>query len=176
MEDAIPGEYQIEFAENPETRCPVILLLDTSDSMSGEPIKQLNEGIRLFEEEVKKDSQASLSVEVEMIGVGGESPKIIQEFVTIENFKSPTLTTNGLTPMGQAIKMAIDELNTRKDIYKSNHVNYYRPWVIALTDGVPTDKWSDAAALLKEEEAGNRLSFFIVGVGDRVDHDILREL
>jgi uncharacterized protein with von Willebrand factor type A (vWA) domain len=31
-----------EFVENPENRCPVILLLDTSGSMSGQPIQELN--------------------------------------------------------------------------------------------------------------------------------------
>lgn len=31
-----------EFVENPENPCPVILLLDTSGSMSGQPIQELN--------------------------------------------------------------------------------------------------------------------------------------
>ena len=31
--------------DNPEPRCPVVLLLDTSYSMSGNPINQLNEGV-----------------------------------------------------------------------------------------------------------------------------------
>jgi Mg-chelatase subunit ChlD len=35
-----------EFVENQENRCPVVLLLDTSGSMSGEPIKALNDGIK----------------------------------------------------------------------------------------------------------------------------------
>ena len=30
---------QAEFADNPEPRCPVVLLLDTSGSMHGEPIE-----------------------------------------------------------------------------------------------------------------------------------------
>jgi uncharacterized protein with von Willebrand factor type A (vWA) domain len=34
-----------EFVENPENRCPVILVLDNSGSMSGAPIQQLNDGL-----------------------------------------------------------------------------------------------------------------------------------
>lgn len=34
-----------EFAENPEQRCPCLLLLDTSGSMGGRPIAELNEGL-----------------------------------------------------------------------------------------------------------------------------------
>ena len=41
-------EQAVEFAENPEPRCPCVLLLDTSASMHGEPISALNEGLRTF--------------------------------------------------------------------------------------------------------------------------------
>ena len=56
-----------EFVENPENRCPVILLLDTSGSMSGQPIQELNRGLAAFKEDVMKDAQASLSVEVAIV-------------------------------------------------------------------------------------------------------------
>ena len=37
-----------EFVENPEPRCPCVLLLDTSSSMKGQPIKELNDGLAFF--------------------------------------------------------------------------------------------------------------------------------
>ena len=41
----MPGlEESVEFAENPEPRCPCVLLLDTSGSMPGEKLAALNEG------------------------------------------------------------------------------------------------------------------------------------
>ena len=40
---------------NPEPRCPYVLLLDTSGSMQGEPIRQLNAGLQAFEESLKAD-------------------------------------------------------------------------------------------------------------------------
>lgn len=45
-----------EFAENPEPRCPCILLLDTSGSMQGEAIQELNRGLNAFREELFSDS------------------------------------------------------------------------------------------------------------------------
>jgi len=33
------------FADNPEPRCPCLLLLDTSGSMQGRPISELNAGL-----------------------------------------------------------------------------------------------------------------------------------
>jgi hypothetical protein len=38
-----------EFALNADPRCACVLLLDTSGSMDGAPIKALNEGLKAFE-------------------------------------------------------------------------------------------------------------------------------
>lgn len=43
--------FAAEFAENPESRCPVVLLLDTSYSMNGDPIRELNEGLKIFKDD-----------------------------------------------------------------------------------------------------------------------------
>ena len=132
-----------EFVENPETRCPVILLLDVSGSMSGQPIQELNRGLAAFKKDVVKDSQAALSVEVAIVSFG--PVRLTQDFVTIENFTPPELKSDGLTPMGEAIEYALDLLESRKTAYKDNGILYYRPWVFLITDGAPTDDWKYAA-------------------------------
>lgn len=152
-----------EFVDNPENRCPVVLLLDTSASMSGVPIQELNRGVAVFSEDVLRDAQASLSVEVAIVKFGG-SVSLLQDFVTIDNFKTPVMEASGDTPMGQAIEYALDLLETRKVTYKENHIQYYRPWVFLITDGAPTDHWQYAAQKLKDAEASRRLLFFAVGV------------
>jgi uncharacterized protein YegL len=152
-----------EFVENPENRCPVILLVDTSYSMTGDPIQELNRGIAAFKEDVLKDTQASLSVEVAIITFGGKVA-LIQDFVTIDHFTPSKLETEGNTPMGQAIEKALDLLESRKETYKNNGIQYYRPWVFLITDGAPTDNWQLAAKRLKDAEAQRRLLFFAVGV------------
>ncbi|MHC5675896.1 vWA domain-containing protein [Nostoc sp.] len=163
-----------EFVENPENRCPVILLLDTSGSMSGQPIQELNRGLAAFKKDVVKDSQASLSVEVAMITFGSIA-KLIQDFVTIDQFTPPTLEVAGVTRMGAAIEYALDFLENRKQTYKDNGILYYRPWVFLITDGAPTDSWDSAAKRLREAEAQSRLSFFAVGVKD-ADMNILKQI
>ncbi|MEH1998010.1 MAG: VWA domain-containing protein [Nostoc sp.] len=163
-----------EFVENPENRCPVILLLDTSGSMSGQPIQELNQGLAAFKEDVLKDSQASLSVEVAMITFGSIA-NLIQDFVTIDQFTPPILEADGLTPMGTAIEYALDFLENRKQTYKDNGILYYRPWVFLITDGAPTDSWDSAAQRLREAEAQSRLSFFAVGVKG-ADMNILKQI
>ncbi len=63
---------QAEFADNPEPRCPVVLLLDTSGSMQGAPVQELNGGLRAFSDALKSDRLASLRVEVAVITFGGK--------------------------------------------------------------------------------------------------------
>src|SRR5262249_9178727 len=59
-----------EFADNPEPRCPCLLLLDPSGSMSGQPIAQLNEGIAAFKSELTADTMAAKRVEVGIVSFG----------------------------------------------------------------------------------------------------------
>lgn len=151
-----------EFVENPENRCPVILLLDTSTSMIGDPVKELMRGVRVFKEEVHRDTKASLSVEVAVVSFG--PVRLLQDFVTIESFMPPTLEAEGFTPMGEAIDFALDLLESRKDIYKSCGIQYYRPWIFMITDGAPTDEWQSAAQRLQAGEAEGRYCFFSVAV------------
>lgn len=161
-----------EFIENPENRCPVILLLDTSRSMSGQPIQELNEGLKTFKDDLLRDTQASLSVEVAVIQFG-KNVKLVQDFVTVDEFIPPVLYADGLTPMGQAIEYALDLLEQRKTTYKKNGIQYYRPWVFMVTDGAPTDSWKNASQRLQDAENTNKLLFFSVGV-EGADMDTLR--
>jgi uncharacterized protein YegL len=165
--------FAVEFAENPEARCPVVLLLDTSYSMSGDPIQQLNEGLKIFKDELMADSMAAKRVEVAVVSFGPVN--VISDFQTPDIYYPTDLTPSGDTPMGKAIETAIDMVNNRKSIYKQNGVSYYRPWIFLITDGGPTDHWQQAAALVKEGESSKKFMFFSVGV-DGADMDTLQKI
>ena len=62
--DQVPFGSGADFADNPEPRCPCLLLLDTSGSMKGAPIEELNAGIQVFKDELSADPMASKRVEV----------------------------------------------------------------------------------------------------------------
>ncbi len=163
----------VEFADNPEPRCPCILLLDTSGSMSGEKITELNNGLKTFEEELRSDAMAAKRVEVAIVTFG--PVQTAQYFVTADAFQAPSLVASGDTPMGAAIQNAVALIAERKAVYKANGIGYYRPWVFLITDGAPTDDVSAAAAAIREGEASKSLMFYAVGV-DGADMNRLMQI
>src|SRR4051794_3627054 len=112
-----------EFLDNPQPRCPCILLLDVSGSMGGAPIQQLNEGLQLLQEEVQSDSLAAKRVEFAIVTFGPVRTEL--DFTSAANFFPPNLSSQGATPMGEAIETALKMLQERKDRYRKNGISFY---------------------------------------------------
>jgi uncharacterized protein YegL len=167
-------DEQIDFWANPEPRCPVVLLLDTSGSMDCGPIDQLNKGIETFKNAVLRDDKASLRVEVAIVTFNS-SVSVIQEFVAIDEFTPPKLFASGTTSMGMGIKRALDLAENRKSFLKAQGNAYYKPWVFMITDGSPTDDWKAAADQVHTAVENRKLSFFAVGV-QGADLEVLKQI
>lgn len=153
---------ETEFVDNPEPRCAVVLALDVSGSMAGDPIAELNAGLLELDKALKADKLASLRVELALVTFGGSVSETA--FVTADVFQPPTLTASGGTPMGEAVIRSLALLRDRKDTYKQNGLDYFRPWLLLITDGGPTDAWQTAADRAREEEERKGVSIYAIGV------------
>ncbi|EUB97533.1 von Willebrand factor type A [Rhizobium sp. CF080] len=162
-----------EFIDNPEPRCPCLLLLDVSGSMRGKPIRELNEGLNQFRDELFADSLAAKRVEVGLVTFGPVT--IVNDFTGVQSWIAPELRDQGDTPMGRAIEEGLNMLRERKNAYRQNGISYYRPWIFLITDGGPTDSWQAAAQAVKSGEAEKAFSFFAVGV-EGANFDILSKI
>jgi uncharacterized protein YegL len=167
MPDTLRLDEVVDFAENPEPRCPCVLLLDTSGSMQGEPIEALNQGLLSFKDELVKNSLAARRVEVAIVTFDS-NVNVVQDFVTADQFNPPILIAQGLTTMGAGIHKALDLIADRKAQYRANGIAYYRPWVFMITDGEPQGEMDhhvgEASQRLQSDEINKHVAFFTVGV------------
>ena len=160
MPIAAPGE--------PHLAC--VLLLDTSNSMSGYAIDSLNDAINNFKAQTSMDPMAMKRVDVAIIQFN-DTASVVQEFVPISAMKPVNLVAGGLTAMGAGINLAIDKLKERNQLYASLGTPCFKPWIFMITDGEPygepNDVFEQAVKRIKQEEGKGthgKLKFFALGV------------
>ncbi|HEX8694032.1 MAG TPA: VWA domain-containing protein [Longimicrobium sp.] len=171
-------EDAVEFAENPEPRCPCVLLLDTSGSMRGEPLDALQAGLDAFRFDLALDPLASRRVEVAVVAFD-DAARLVQDWTSPDLFDVPLLDADGMTHMGEAINLALDLVEERKARYRAYDVAYYRPWIFLVTDGEPQgepdEAIREAARRIREAEEKKQVAFFAVGV-ERANLSKLKQL
>ncbi len=166
---------QQELVENPSARVPICLVLDVSGSMSGAPIRELQEGVQMFFDAVRADEVAQYAAEIAIVTFGGQATKAL-DFFAISRQEIPSLEATGDTPMGQAVVLALDLLEARKTEYRNAGVDYFQPWMVLMTDGQPTDSIDLAAQRLKELIASKKITVFPIAIGDGADLNELGRL
>ena len=168
--------YDKDLAENPTARIPICLVLDTSGSMDGAPIEELNKGVRLFMEAILEDEMTRFSADISIVTFG----QIVEEelkFGSIEEQETPTFYAGGLTPMGEAMLASVELLDNRKKEYQKAGVDYFQPWLVIMSDGAPTDLVETEAAIKIVSKLYNdkKLILFPIGIGDRADMNKLSQ-
>lgn len=150
--------------QNPSPRCACMLVLDTSGSMSGAPIQELNQGLQAFVEAVQEDEMSAYSVEVGVISAGGTVREELS-FTTANAIREVSpLVADGITPLGAAVELALRRLEERKAAYKRAGVAYYQPWLVIISDGEPTDSWQAVAQQTSALSQQRKLVVMPVGV------------
>jgi len=149
-----------------EAHLACVLLLDTSGSMSGEPITSLNRALQDFKDKVSMDEMAQKRVDIAIIEFNSTA-RVVQDFTPISQMTPISLQATGTTAMGAGINMAIDMVKDRNKFYNSLGTPVFKPWIFMITDGAPTDSIDEAARRIQEEEnkgSHGKLKFFALGV------------
>ncbi|MFE7169927.1 hypothetical protein [Streptomyces sp. NPDC057616] len=184
----LPAEYaDIEF-ENNAQRLPLVLCLDTSSSMAGQPIRTLNDALVEWTRELHDDVALSYSVEVAVVTFGGQAVAVwrgpqllapgapVSPFVPAHQFRPPQLGATGVTLMTEALELAMHIVAARKAELRASGLQYYRPQICLVTDGLPTDAqgrrtdtWQRLVPVLAAEQAARRFRLYAIGVGAITD-------
>ena len=162
IQDSVGVYDTIEFADNPEARCSVVLILDVSGSMQGVPIDTVNRALVKFRDIIQGDRVTALRADVAIVAFDEEA-WVVQDFTNGTDFEPPVLATYGGTNFSQAVNLALDLIEARKQSYRYGGIAYYRSLAYFLTDGIPNDQPSDlaqTAARLTRMEQNRGVAFF----------------
>lgn len=144
----------------------VVLAVDTSGSVAGEPPRQINANLNRFKECVCEDPVAASCVDVCVIAFDDE-PRVIQDWVPVSQMQPIELTSGGLTDLNGAVLLAVEKLRERSREYAANGVLEKKPYLIVMTDGQDnvTGAVSEAAALVTRRTNEGKLKLFFLGYG-----------
>ena len=157
-----------------QRRLPIYLVLDTSGSMTGQPIEAVRQGVKYLVSELKKEPHALETACLSVITFSSTAQQV-SPLTDITSFKEPQIDAEGTTALGAALTL-LDKCLER-EIRKNTpqQKGDYKPMVFLLTDGEPTDTWEAAADLIKNKTR-HFANIIAVGCGPSVNTNTLKKI
>ena len=168
----------MEQARNKDQKCPVVLLLDTSGSMDGAPIDELNKALVQIKEDILNDTMLSNRLELGIVAFDDDARVERPIDLISPDTDLPILNIGGVTNLVAGMNKAIELVTDRKNFYKSNGEQYYRPFIVLFTDGAPTNTPEEIEELdqnIQKLSDEKRFIFLPFGV-DGSDFNLLAKL
>lgn len=168
--------FQLDFGDfsdkniDSKKKAPICLVLDISGSMSSygtgrmTRIDELNANVLKFLDFVRKNEKAKRISDICIITFGG-TVNVVSGYTNIESIQFRPFTANGSTPMGEAMEKAVELLNLRRQYYRDNSIERYKPIMLLMSDGDPTDQYEGVAATISQMVVNKEIKLFPVGIG-----------
>ena len=167
---------------NVARRVPICLVLDRSGSMVEcdgselSKIQELNNNMKNFLDYVRGNAKASRICDICIISFGGVDEVIVENgYSNIKDLKYKPLVPYGRTPIGAAVAKAMDLLKLRRNYYRNNDIEHYKPIMLLMTDGLPTDNYMPAAQEFARMVKNKEVKVFPVGIGRNFNKEVLRQ-
>ena len=159
-------------------KVPICLVLDCSGSMrypdgTKQPkIDELNRNIDAFLDYVRNDPKASKICDLCIITMG-DSVRVVARYTTVDRIRFQHLAAGGGTPLGTAMTKAVELLKERRQFYRDNDIEHYKPILMVMTDGDPTDDISYISREVTEMVENKEMKIFPVGIGVNFNQESL---
>lgn len=153
-------------------KLPVYLLLDTSGSMTGEPIEAVKNGVQLLVSTLRQDPHALETAYLSIIGFGS-SASVLVPLTELAAFQSPSLQASGTTAMGDALILLSRQIETEVARTTADTKGDWKPLVFLMTDGLPTDDWRAGVQALKKQKVGTVVA---CAAGQQCDEAVLKQI
>ena len=155
-------------------RLPVYFLIDVSESMVGDQINSVEEGISHVIQELKKDPYALETVYISIIVFAGKAKTIIP-LTDIITFYPPKFSIGSGTNLGDGLGQLMYEMRRNYVPTTPDKKGDWKPIVFLFSDGAPTDKPQNAISEWKQKWAG-KSSLIAISLGDAESVTKLKEL
>ena len=167
----VPATKLKAFAMPQPRPLPVIVLADVSGSMSeGGKIDILNNALKSMILSFGAESKLRAEIQVGLITFGGEVAKEHLPLVAADRIAGvEAFRAQGRTPMGSAFEMARLLIEDKEKV----PARTYRPVLVLVSDGEPTDDWEEPLAALKSSERAQKASRFAMAIGADADRAML---
>lgn len=131
-------------------RLPVYLLIDTSGSMTGEPIESVKVGLEAMLSSLRGDPFALESAYISIITYDREV-KVILPLTPLEDIQIPEITCpeSGPTNMGAALKTLCKQIDSEVHLSTPIQKGDWMPLLFLMTDGKPSDIMEYNEAILE---------------------------
>lgn len=159
-----------EFTTQSARPLPVILLADVSGSMGVDgKIQSLNHAVREMLEAFQDESDLRAEIHVSVITFGGQA-SVHLPLGSARDASWADLGAMGGTPMGAAFDIARNIVEDRAAVPS----RAYRPTLVLVSDGQPTDAWQAPLQALLGSERGGKAFRMALAIGADADHAVLQ--
>lgn len=155
-------------------RLPIYFLIDVSESMVGEPIMQVENGIRTIIQELRTDPYALETVFVSIIAFAGKA-RCISPLTELTQFYPPAFPIGSGTSLGNALRCLMHEIDTSVHKTTREAKGDWKPIVFLFTDGTPTDN-PEPVIELWNAKYRRQCTLVTISLGDNADTHLLGQM